>query len=162
MTWTSPRTWVAAEKPTAATFNLHVRDNLLDLYAGGGGGWTSYTPTIVGTASPTLDCRYIRDGGKMVTVEVSITMTATLTATLTMTLPSAPVNTARSNLGGIALYDTSSGAERHAYARLDSSGNRVMFAHENTTPVVAYANATLPWTWAAGDQILGVISYREA
>lgn len=28
MAWTSPRTWVALEVPTAATFNTHVRDNL--------------------------------------------------------------------------------------------------------------------------------------
>jgi hypothetical protein len=26
--WTSPRTWVASEVPTAAIFNAHVRDNL--------------------------------------------------------------------------------------------------------------------------------------
>lgn len=28
MVWTSPRTWVAGEKPSAATMNLHIRDNL--------------------------------------------------------------------------------------------------------------------------------------
>ena len=143
--------------------NLHIRDNLLELYAGGGGGWTSYTPTIVGTAAPTLACQYIRRGGKEVAVEVNITMTAVLTATLTMTLPTTVGNTARTNLGGVAMYDLSSGAERHGYARLDSSGNRVMFAFENATPVVAYAAAAAPWAaWAAGDQILGVIEYREA
>lgn len=26
--WTAPRTWVAGEKPTAATLNTHIRDNL--------------------------------------------------------------------------------------------------------------------------------------
>ena len=26
--WTAPRTWVAAEKPSAATMNSHIRDNL--------------------------------------------------------------------------------------------------------------------------------------
>ena len=31
MGWTSPRTWVAAEKPSAATMNAHIRDNLLAL-----------------------------------------------------------------------------------------------------------------------------------
>jgi hypothetical protein len=29
--WTTPRTWVAGEKPTAATMNAHVRDNLTAL-----------------------------------------------------------------------------------------------------------------------------------
>lgn len=28
MAWTTPRTWVASEVPTAANFNAHVRDNL--------------------------------------------------------------------------------------------------------------------------------------
>lgn len=29
--WTTPRTWVAGETPTAATYNAHVRDNLTAL-----------------------------------------------------------------------------------------------------------------------------------
>lgn len=32
--WTLPRTWVAAEKPPAATLNTHIRDNLDALRAG--------------------------------------------------------------------------------------------------------------------------------
>ena len=28
MGWTNPRTWVAGEKPSAATLNAHIRDNL--------------------------------------------------------------------------------------------------------------------------------------
>ena len=31
MAWTTPRTWVAGENPTATIFNTHVRDNLIDL-----------------------------------------------------------------------------------------------------------------------------------
>lgn len=31
MTWTTPRTWVAGEKPSAATWNTHLRDNLSHL-----------------------------------------------------------------------------------------------------------------------------------
>ena len=31
MTWTAPRTWVAGEKPSAATMNTHIRDDLLAL-----------------------------------------------------------------------------------------------------------------------------------
>lgn len=41
MTWTSPRTWVAAEKPSAATMNLHIRGNFDDLYTGT--GWVAIT-----------------------------------------------------------------------------------------------------------------------
>ncbi len=32
MAWTTPRTWVVGETPTAAQFNAHVRDNLNFLY----------------------------------------------------------------------------------------------------------------------------------
>ena len=32
ISWTTPRTWVSGETPTAAQFNAHVRDNLNFLY----------------------------------------------------------------------------------------------------------------------------------
>lgn len=32
MAWTTPRTWVTGETPTAAQFNAHIRDNLNFLY----------------------------------------------------------------------------------------------------------------------------------
>lgn len=41
MAWTDPRTWVAGEFPSAATFNTHVRDNLKAI----GDAWTAYTPS---------------------------------------------------------------------------------------------------------------------
>jgi len=37
MAWTTPRTWVASEVPTAAIFNTHVRDNLSYVFSGRGG-----------------------------------------------------------------------------------------------------------------------------
>ena len=40
--WTSPRTWVALEKPPAATLNLHIRDNFRAI----GDARTAYTPTF--------------------------------------------------------------------------------------------------------------------
>lgn len=33
MAWTTPRTWIAGEKATAAMLNTHLRDNLAFLYA---------------------------------------------------------------------------------------------------------------------------------
>ena len=35
MSWTTPRTWVALEVPSAAMFNTHIRDNSNELRAGG-------------------------------------------------------------------------------------------------------------------------------
>ena len=48
MAWTSPRTWVSGEVPTAANFNTHVRDNLKAI----GDAWTSYTPTWTALTTP--------------------------------------------------------------------------------------------------------------
>lgn len=56
MAWTSPRTWVAGEKPTAATMNTHIRDNLVALRTFSGRmlrkDETQTIPT--GTSSPTV------------------------------------------------------------------------------------------------------------
>lgn len=35
MAWTTPKTWSAGDPLTASDFNLHIRDNLNDLYSGG-------------------------------------------------------------------------------------------------------------------------------
>ena len=49
MAWTAPRTWLAGEKPTAATFNLEVRDNLLFLKDSLGGAHINYKQLTVNT-----------------------------------------------------------------------------------------------------------------
>lgn len=76
MPWSTPRTWVEGEIPSAATFNAHIRDNLAYLMpnteepwkevrsAGAAGaslwanGWTDYVTD--GTWGP---CRFRRVGG---------------------------------------------------------------------------------------------------
>jgi hypothetical protein len=45
MVWTSPRTWLAKEQPSAATYNTHIRDNLIDLDTART-AWTSWTPIL--------------------------------------------------------------------------------------------------------------------
>lgn len=50
MSWTDPRTYVAAEDLTATILNAHLRDNLKALTE-----WVSYTPTFTSTGtSPNL------------------------------------------------------------------------------------------------------------
>lgn len=39
---TTPRTWVAGEKPPASTWNTEIRDAFTGIQA----AWTSYTPTL--------------------------------------------------------------------------------------------------------------------
>lgn len=142
----------------------HLGDRLLQRYnsasAAWDPSWRSYVPVVVGTAAPTLDCRYIRNG-KDITVEIDLTLTAAITADLTISLPSNAANKLRSNLGGLGMYDMSSGNERHAYARLGTV-NTFQTAFEPAGGIVDYAGNGVPWAWAAGDTISGVIEYREA
>lgn len=88
MAWTSPRTWVTGEVPTATIFNTHVRDNLKAL----GDPWTAWTPTITaqtGTFTTVSGAgRYIAPG-KPITWSATITITTVGTASglIKMTLP---------------------------------------------------------------------------
>ena len=49
MTWSAPRTWLAGEKPTAATMNLHIRDNQLFIKDGLGGAHINYSQSTAQT-----------------------------------------------------------------------------------------------------------------
>jgi hypothetical protein len=52
MAWTTPRTWVAGEIPTAAQLNTHLRDNLTHLYEAQQHTLLSYTvPSTITLAS---------------------------------------------------------------------------------------------------------------
>lgn len=51
MAWTSPRTWVAGETPTAAIFNTHVRDNFSET---GPAKVTTAEDILVGTGAGAL------------------------------------------------------------------------------------------------------------
>lgn len=64
MAWTTPRTWVAGEKPTAATMNLHIRDNLnflksgvalLDVVTSSVGPTSGTTELVIASKAVTLD-----------------------------------------------------------------------------------------------------------
>ena len=60
MAWTTPRTWVVGEVPTAAIMNTHVRDNLTHLgsthahngAAGAGGSLAAFAALDVQIFSP--------------------------------------------------------------------------------------------------------------
>src|SRR5512144_643487 len=41
MAWTTPRTWVAGESPSASTMNTHIRDQFNFLYT----SWTTFSVT---------------------------------------------------------------------------------------------------------------------
>jgi hypothetical protein len=51
LSWTTPRTWVAGETPTASIFNTHVRDNLSHLSTQGVGATPTYSSANYGGSS---------------------------------------------------------------------------------------------------------------
>lgn len=82
MAWTSPRTWVAAEKPPAATYNTHVRDNFKaigDAWTayGSGSSWTS-SGTAPSLGNGTWNGKYMQ-AGKLVHFRIVLTMGSTTT-----------------------------------------------------------------------------------
>lgn len=138
MAWTSPRTWLAGEKPSAATLNTHIRDNLKAI----GDAWTSYTPTwSAATTNPvlgngTMTGRYIA-AGKLIIFSISLTMGSTTTfgsGVYTFSYPVAPFDSGNNGNAGITgfFYDASGtkpwsqigvGQTTTAFRLLDTSSN---------------------------------------
>lgn len=158
-TWTDPRTWVSGEIPSAATFNTHVRDNLLAI----GQPWLTYAPTLTNwtLGNGTLDGWYIR-AGKLVHGKVWLTLgsTSTMSGTLAISLP---VSKVVDNAGGTAvtgtaqLFDTSASANRYRFV-VQHTATNVRFADQDANAVTG----TVPWTWATGDVIFATFSYEAA
>lgn len=147
MAWTSPRTWVAGEKPTAATFNTHVRDNFKAI----GDAWTSYTPTATNLTigNGTLSGGWMQ-AGKFTVVRISVTFgtTTTVSAAVSFALPA----TASAFDQAIAgwLLDSSAGNT----GRVPASGS--IMASASTVTVYSSGGSltsTVPFTWATGDKI---------
>jgi hypothetical protein len=91
LAYTTPRTWVAGEYPTAAQFNANIRDNLNAAFPLAVGAWTAFTPTVklgATTVSIANDSRYQRVGRLVVATFVwRFTNLNGGTGTLTATLP---------------------------------------------------------------------------
>lgn len=79
MAWTSPRTWVSGEVPTAAILNAHVRDNLKAI----GDPWTAWSPTVTaetGTFTSVSGAGRYMSAGKLTIWSLTITITTAGTA----------------------------------------------------------------------------------
>lgn len=146
MAWTSPRTWVAGEIPTAATFNTHVRDNFKAI----GDAWTAYTPTLSNwtLSNGTLTGAYLQ-AGKLVIFRILYTVGSTDTKSggPVFSLPAA-TDSARAGMciGEAFLNDVS--APTRAYRRvIQNSSTGCFMASDDDTRL----SPTAPWTWATGD-----------
>lgn len=166
MAWTTPKTdFAAGNVLTAAQMNA-IGANLNAI----GGTWTPYTPTwtnlTVGNASQ--DTRYIA-AGKLIIVNLKITLGSTSSVG---TIPefSLPVNLDNSymsgdTIGALQLQDVSTGSVYwgKALPRTALTGARPFYdSISGTASVPGVVNATLPFSWAAGDVISGTLMYESA
>jgi hypothetical protein len=154
MAWTSPRTWVAGEKPTAATLNTHIRDNFKAI----GDAWASYTPTTsaITLGNGTLSGAYM-EAGKFVTFRARFILggTSAITGSPTFTLP--VTGTARTFTGDALYYDTSASAFFGGFA-FNSGASSVVLRSDAS----ASLSSTVPFTWTTGDEILINGTYEAA
>lgn len=132
------------------------------------GFWKSYTPTIGGTAAPTLDFKYKITPDEMVEVRVRLTLTAAVTTTLTATMPvavHADYSSTASPIEGVLMYrDTSVGGAAlvQGFARYNGS-DTILFYFPLTSATAGFVTSGAnPWTWASTDTIAGYLSYRRA
>jgi hypothetical protein len=157
MAWTSPRTWVAAEIPTAATLNTHIRDNFKAI----GDPWTSYAPTVgnmtVGNA--TVTAGYLEAGKKVeFWIKLVFGSTSVMTASPTFTLPvNAPVRTV---VARVLMFDTSA-ASGSAY-KFGSGTNSTTSSLLIRDDASASISSTSPFTWATGDEIIISATYEAS
>lgn len=151
MAWTSPRTWVAGEKPTASTLNTHIRDNLKAI----GDAWTSYTPTLgnwtLGNGTLT---GHSMQAGKLFTARVKLTAgtTTVFAGSPTITLPSA-VAAVRNVAGQVMMYDDSAGAYHGGWA-FNSGTSTLLFRNDAS----AVLSSTVPFSWANLDVLLATVT----
>lgn len=149
MTWSTPRTWVAGEKPPASTFNSHVRDQFKAI----GDAWTAFTPT---TANITLGngtlTGALMSAGKLTHFRMKLTLGSTSVITGSPTFTFGVTATAtRTVEANVLMYDSSAG----------SAGYFGGFAFNSTTTVLllrtdasAALSSTVPFTWTTSDELL--------
>lgn len=124
MAWTTPRTWVTSEVPTAAIFNTHVRDNLEALY----GTTSSYTPQVDQGASTNIaksitEARYLQTGRVLdVWTVLSMSASGTANSDVTVTLPVAHSGHTVNTTPGVGfVFDGSTGTHYACAMRFTSS-----------------------------------------
>lgn len=161
MAWTSPRTWLAGEEPTAALYNAHIRDNFKAI----GDAWTAYTPTwsASGTA-PALGNGTIvgawLNAGKLVHGRIFLTMGSTTTygtGNYTFTIPfSSTVGAQWFPMGGCVCRDASAAATYY-FGSFTAGITSITGGSDSS----ARLGQLVPFTWANTDT-LGISYTYEA
>jgi hypothetical protein len=162
---TTPRTWVAGEKPPAATWNTEIRDALTGIQA----AWTSYTPTLtnitLGTGGTVVGA-YLQIG-KTIKFRFLLTLGTggALTGAAQFTIPVAALAALGGSnfpVGNSSLRDSSASATVYGGCRMVAAANAVAPTYNATATTSSDCTATLPWTWAVGDTIWVAGEYEAA
>lgn len=155
MAWTTPRTWVAGEKPAASTYNTHIRDNFDAI----GDPWTSFTTTLGAwtQGNGTLASAYMQ-AGQLVHFRIKLTVGSTTVAagSANFTLPVNAVGT-RVVAATTLFFDTSAGSYFGGWGF-----NTTASSLSVRTDASAGLSSTVPFTWATGDELLVTGTYEAA
>lgn len=156
MSWTNPRTWVAAETVTADEMNTHVRDNFKAI----GDAWTAYTPTYSGITigNATVTAKYSQAGKKVSGyVKIVFGSTSSFSGGFTVSLPTTAA-TPFVSIGSAVLFDDSASANYAAIVVPQTGGTAVAFTEGGGAGAIS---DSVPFTWAQ-DDILGFSFTYEA
>ena len=164
MAWSTPRTWVAGEKPTATDFNTHVRDQFRML----GDAWATFTSTwsgsttnpVLGNGTQTAEARQIN---KAIDFAIVITAGSTTTFGTGQWRLTLPVAARRRAVFDVYYFDSSAGTTFRGIMEVAAGATLATISCEPTTAAAAYRNTNLnnPFAWATGD-ILSVRGSYEA
>lgn len=114
MAYSTPRTWVAGEYPTAAQFNANIRDNQNAAFPLGVDAWTTFTPTLTQSGAVTKTVTYAKYQrvGRLIVVNVLLTCTGSGSAAnqVIVGLPvTAALNSTIAPIGTMMVADQSAG-----------------------------------------------------
>lgn len=129
------------------------------------GEWTAYTPTVTGITlgASTLAARYAKVG-KTVFFEIRLILGAgfNVTGNFVFTTPSAfSASMSAKILGNFGAYDTSAAARYSGQVYNSSTTEIICYTHSQGATAGAALAATVPFTWASGDQIFISGVYEE-
>jgi hypothetical protein len=151
ISWTSPRTWVSGEVPTAAILNTHLRDQLLELN-GTASAWTAFTPTFGGIVASAPSGRY-KQIGKTVLASASVAISS-ISGAIAMAPPVTPhasayvVGTAVGVDQGVGYY----------IGLVIVVGGSFLIISGGTT----FWQPSVPFAWGATDAVILSLTYEAA
>jgi len=147
MTWTTPRTWVAGEKPSASTLNTHIRDN----FGAIGDARTAFTPT---TANITLGngtlTGALTSAGKLFHSRMKFVLGSTSAITGSPTFTFGVTAVASRTVVARAVYWDDSASATKIGGGINTS-TTVLNLRDDASAALSSTN---PFTWATSDEII--------